>query len=150
MGHDYSEQTSHKHVDLVYQLFSFLQQLSHPNIVKLHGVTAGSVETNVASGRECGFFIVVDRLYETLEERIDKWRLENEASGNRNIITRLSKEHREKKKQELKERIRIAASIANAMEYLHSKNIVFRDLVGVCAADDLVKQHLVLTMSVVD
>lgn len=44
---------------------SFLHTLNHPNIVKLHGVTSGSVETAVAAGKECGYFIVVDRLYKT-------------------------------------------------------------------------------------
>jgi hypothetical protein len=45
----------------------FLPTLNYPNIVKLHGVTAGSVETNVATGKECGFFIVADCLYVTFE-----------------------------------------------------------------------------------
>ena len=49
---------------------NFLGKLNHKNIVKLHGVTAGSVETNVASGKECGFFIVVDMLTENLENKI--------------------------------------------------------------------------------
>ena len=108
--------------------YSFLQRLNHPNIVKLHGVTAGSVETNVASGKECGFFIVVDRLFETLEGRIEKWHNESEEKANAGLISRLSGESKEKKREELKERIRVAYAIADAMEYLHSLDILFRDL----------------------
>jgi len=105
----------------------FLHQLKHPNIVKLHGVTAGSVENNFASGRECGFFIVVDKLDTTLEKKIDQWRRERE-SDQTGLVGRLTGEYRERKREELHERLRIAYSIASAMEYLHSRGIIFRDL----------------------
>ena len=106
---------------------SFLQVLKHPHIVSLHGVTAGSVETNLASGKECGFFIVVDRLDETLEARLEHWRSENEKSGAPRIPW-ISSEYKAKKRAELMERIKIAMEIADAMHYLHSLGIVFRDL----------------------
>jgi serine/threonine protein kinase len=105
----------------------FLHQLHHPHIVALHGVTAGSVETNFATGKECGFFIVIDRLSETLEKRIDRWRREREKDTT-GLIGRLSSDYREKKRLELMERMRIAHAVASAVEYLHSKKIIFRDL----------------------
>lgn len=105
----------------------FLQALDHPHIVKLHGVTAGSVETNVASGKECGFFIVVDRLVETLEQRIEKWH-ENQDKNAGNLLTRLTSEFKHKVRVELLKRVEIALAIAEAMKYLHSLDIVFRDL----------------------
>ena len=101
--------------------------MNHENIVKLHGLTAGSVETNVASGKECGFFIVVDRLYDTLERKLEDWREEQEENAG-SLLSRFSSDFKERKKKELMKRIRIAYSIANAMEYLHSLNIVYRDL----------------------
>jgi serine/threonine protein kinase len=109
---------------------SFLQHLDHPHIVKLHGVTAGSVETNVASGKECGFFIVVDRLVDTLEERLETWRDENEAHRENGVGLRLLRSSdKPRKRAELLERVQIAYAIADAMEYLHdSVGIVFRDL----------------------
>ena len=106
---------------------SFLQVLKHPHIVTLHGVTAGSVETNLASGKECGFFIVVDRLVETLEARLENWREEQEKNASPRLSW-LSSEYKLKKRTELLERIKIALSIADAMHYLHSLGIVFRDL----------------------
>ena len=83
------------------------------------------METNVASGKECGFFIVVDRLVETLEERLEHWRENQEKVGS---LQRLSSEYKQKKRAELLERIEIAIAIADAMRYLHSLGIVFRDL----------------------
>jgi serine/threonine protein kinase len=106
---------------------SFLQVLKHPHIVSLHGVTAGSVETNLASGKECGFFIVVDRLVETLEQRLENWRDEREKNSLPRLAW-LSSEYKSNKRAELLERIKIAISIADAMHYLHSLGIVFRDL----------------------
>jgi serine/threonine protein kinase len=58
---------------------------------------------------------------------LEKWRLEKENTTE-NFLTRLSDSHKEKKKKELMERVEIALSIAEAIDYLHEQNIVFRDL----------------------
>ena len=108
-------QFKHGAADLATEAF-FLHTLDHPNIVRLHGVSAGSIENNVASGRECGFFIVVDRLHETLEKRIERYRKEQEKTS---ALARRGNAYREKSKKDLMERVRIALSIAKALEYLH-------------------------------
>ena len=104
----------------------FLSAMQHPNIVRLHGVTAGSVETNVASGKECGFFIVIDRLIDTLEERIEQYAASKDNHAN--IIVRRTHEYKERRRKEFMQKIRVAYMIADAMEYLHSRGVVFRDL----------------------
>mmetsp|Transcript_3498 Transcript_3498/g.7476 ORF Transcript_3498/g.7476 Transcript_3498/m.7476 type:complete len:312 (+) Transcript_3498:290-1225(+) len=124
----------HGAADLAVEAY-FLQTLNHPNIVQLHGITAGSVETSIASGKECGFFIVVDRLYDTLERRINGWKKaeaeqlkHSDGTHGPGLFGGRSAQQKEHKRLELQERCEIALSIAKAMDYLHSLNIIFRDL----------------------
>lgn len=105
----------------------FLARLNHPNIIKIRAVAAGNMESNISSGKDAGFFIIVDRLAETLEKRIERWRSQIDAMPN-NIFYRLSKEYKDTHKAMLKERLGFALEIAEAMEYLHGLNVIFRDL----------------------
>lgn len=116
----------HGAADLATEAF-FLARLQHPNIVRLRAVAAGSVESNIVSGRETGFFLVVDRLVETLGHRIRRWKQQTEEMPH-NLFHRMSKEYKDKQKALLKERLQVAVQIAEVCSYLHGLNVAYRDL----------------------
>ena len=51
----------------------FLASLEHPNIIKLRGMAAAGT-SGFASMEERGYFLLLDRLQCTLEDKIDLWR----------------------------------------------------------------------------
>lgn len=84
----------------------FLSVLSHTNIVKLCG-------TGGKRGHP-GAFIILDRLYDTLDIRIQKWRLEEKKNSgfmNKNKCA---------KQVLFNDRLLASYDIARAMKYLHS------------------------------
>jgi serine/threonine protein kinase len=101
----------------------FLQKLEHPNIVTLHAVSE-------LPPHDPGFFLVVDRLYETLAERLRHWAIRAnkstlDAKGPRSS---LRQSRRLDTFRILGERLADAYSLGNAVAHLHDHRIVHRDL----------------------
>lgn len=96
--------------DLVHET-AILSNLDHQYIIKLHGRASGHLADAFLSND--GYFILIDRLNETLPDKIAAWK-RIKANGVPHGPT-------------LKQ-LEAAYSITDAMAYLHSKNIVFRDL----------------------
>jgi serine/threonine protein kinase len=90
--------------DLVHES-AILASLNHPNIVKIHG------RTRTPFRLSDGYFILLDRLSDTLDDRILRWKKVNAARSSPSLS-----------------QIKTACSIADAMTYLHDKNVLFRDL----------------------
>lgn len=88
-----------------------LSSLDHPNIIKIHGRAGGCVSRSFRLGD--GYFILLDRLQDTLDDRILDWRKKFPNSS---------------KNPPGVQQVKVATAIADAMTFLHSKNIVFRDL----------------------
>ena len=54
----------------------------HPNIIKLRGVMSGDRFVP-------NFFLILDRLYETLEQRIQFWRQQQTKTTSKNLVSRI-------------------------------------------------------------
>jgi len=94
--------------DLVHET-AVLANLDHRHIIKVHGRASGHLtEAFVLND---GYFILVDRLDETLHDRTRTW-----------------KRTKRTRQGPAAQQLEVACSIADAMTYLHSKNIAFRDL----------------------
>mmetsp|Transcript_14479 Transcript_14479/g.16855 ORF Transcript_14479/g.16855 Transcript_14479/m.16855 type:complete len:427 (-) Transcript_14479:153-1433(-) len=101
---------------------AYLSVLNHPNIVKMRGsmLCDSPVKTD-------GFFIIIDRLYGTLQEKIDgEWsRAHKESKGS---FGGLFKKDKTALKNLFLERLLVAHDLATVFRYLHEKRIIYRDL----------------------
>jgi serine/threonine protein kinase len=135
---------------------ALLACLDHPNIITLYGRAEGCFSTafqmrpkssgnNYDSSQEGegkkvsneGYFIILDRLMATLTGRIDEWMEECQLiNGARIPSAESSSTTKEPVKmpsetnlrEHLYKRLKVAYCIADALEYLHSRHVVFRDL----------------------
>lgn len=106
-------------VDLAMET-KFLVNMRHPNIMDLRGVSA-------AGPFQEGYYLVMDRLHETLPKRIKKWSTtDRQCKG----ITGAFVGGKKKVQTLLIDRLFVAYSVANAMNFLHSRNVIYRDLVS--------------------
>lgn len=104
-----------------------LSAFDHPNIIKMHGITAGSIMDNIAQGTECSFFLVVDRLCDTLDNRMEAWKGKSERYSF--LLYRATRDPRgTKRRAQLVERLRVALDLARAVQYLHDNSVAFRDI----------------------
>jgi len=96
----------------------FLALLDHENIICLIGVACNGAFSD-------GYFIVLEKLNETLGKRVKVWMdMDRQCKGITGVFT-----GSKKKAQRLQsERISAARSLVAGMDFLHQRNIVFRDL----------------------
>jgi serine/threonine protein kinase len=96
-----------------------LSDIEHPNIIKMRACGAESPFDE-------SYFIVMDRLYDTLESRIVKWG--NRSKRYSGIRAKLFDRKGEKKKDILEEKLVAAFDLSAAIGHLHSRRIIYRDL----------------------
>lgn len=96
-----------------------MASLEHPNIIKLRGMAAAGT-SGFATLKERGYFLLLDRLQMTLEDKIDVWKDYGESLS----TDRIGK----KRRYFLAERLHVSFDVCGALDYLHSNHIIYRDL----------------------
>ena len=92
----------------------FLSVIRHPNIIKMRAISDGNMYDR-------GFFVVLDRLYETLTLKIADWKKkEGKSKGMGKLMDMKGK----KKKKVFTERLLCVYDLSTALEYLHSQRCV--------------------------
>lgn len=108
--------------DLVLEAM-YLSKLYHPNIITLCGCAVGGPSA-YGDGRHDGFFLILEKLDCTLSQRIQQW--ERLASSGRCAVS--ARTIYSKNLVDFEEKLDLAHQVGLALEYLHSKDIIFRDL----------------------
>jgi serine/threonine protein kinase len=89
----------------------------HPALIQLHGISSEGPD-GFSNPDRAGFFLILDRLYDTLDRRMDVWNeLRRRKSGQTSALKAL-----------FLQRLLVAQDIASAVRHLHKLNVVFRDL----------------------
>mmetsp|Transcript_6251 Transcript_6251/g.15471 ORF Transcript_6251/g.15471 Transcript_6251/m.15471 type:complete len:602 (-) Transcript_6251:70-1875(-) len=104
--------------DLVMEAM-YLSKFKHPNIVKLRGCAVGG-SSAFGNGKHDDFFLILDRLNSTLSQQIQEWKEHGGLKQQQMMYSNRLNDFREK--------LEIARQIASALEYLHGRDIVYRDL----------------------
>jgi serine/threonine protein kinase len=95
----------------------YLSVVSHPNIIKMRGWAASDPLKD-------DFFVVLDRLYDTLQERMKEWqKIKKQAKGSLFGIGSNNDELRDL----MRDRLLVAYDLAAAFGYLHENKLVYRD-----------------------
>ena len=104
-----------KGMDDLYKEAQCLQAIAHhPNIVKLRAMASEQYE------HTADFFLVLDRLYDTLAQRIVQWK-RAQWPGRSMIAPRGARTF-------LADRLLVAHDIADAIRFLHLKRVIHRDI----------------------
>lgn len=89
----------------------FLSVIRHPNIIKMRGFSDG-----IPYDR--GFFVILDRLYNTLTMQIAEWK--KKVDGTKGIGKLMDMKGKKKAKAWL-DRLVVVYDLSTALEYLHSQ-----------------------------
>jgi serine/threonine protein kinase len=105
-------------IDLALEAHFLASLSSHPHILQMRGVSA-------SGPFEAGYFIVLDRLEDVLSKRLTAWMHQHRSTQG---LTGALTGGRSRIKDLLTDRLLVSIDIVSAMEYLHSRHIVYRDL----------------------
>mmetsp|Transcript_33548 Transcript_33548/g.81287 ORF Transcript_33548/g.81287 Transcript_33548/m.81287 type:complete len:537 (+) Transcript_33548:150-1760(+) len=106
--------------DLANETLYLASLQNHPNVIKLRGVAVENMFSK-------DYFLILDRLYDTLQVRILKWKKKKKKS--KGFVRSYIKDRNGEKKRKLKEdRMQYAMDLVAAISYIHEHRIIHRDL----------------------
>lgn len=102
----------------------FLRHLGHSNICKMRGTAGIPLSPS--------FGIILDRLYQTLESKMDQWMYEAKQFKSAGCLgcLGLGKLDSVWKKRQHVDAITVASDISSALRYIHSNDLVYRCVSG--------------------
>ena len=105
---------------------TLLSTLWHPNIIRMRAIRQGDPTQE-------GFFIVMDCLVNTLDQRVIEWStLNKEAQGSKSCLFCAKNNNNTADAETLRDllqaRLWVARDLASALVYLHNHGVVYRDL----------------------
>ena len=102
-----------------------LSALDHPHIVQVQGLSSAGISGVAETCRADSFFLILERLDQTLLHKISQWRQE----GIRKQALSLNNLGSCQATLSLfRERIHVAQQLASALRYLHDRRILHRDI----------------------
>jgi serine/threonine protein kinase len=119
-----------------------LAALDHRHILKLRGISSAQNTKNGGGGNDgygscapAALFLLTDKLYGTLKDKYADWRimhkkLSKRLSGFKKIVggSKAAAELKERKRHLLEARLRVLRDAASAIQYMHQRGIIQRDL----------------------
>lgn len=112
--------------DIVFEAHT-LSSLNHDNIIKLRGLSKDGIDGFKSTRCADGFFMVLDRLGDTLFQRVYQWQAELQYQGR---YTGLKKKITVKqiKREQFLEKIGIVVDVSAALAHCHERRIMHRDI----------------------
>lgn len=101
-----------------------LSHPSHPNLLQVFGANGDGIDSFLESGRK-SFFLIVDRLEETLDQRLDRWRAEEQEQQEHDVDSRSSDSSTSSSNPRLLQRLEVANDICSALVFLASRELVY-------------------------
>lgn len=117
----------------------YLAALDHPGILKLRAVAYGGVSAYEETGGQYdGYFLITDRLDGTLKDKIMEWQLLQQDASLLDCMPDAAQEEMKDNSMSqsenslgdrlLLEKLDIARQMASALQYMHDRRLIFRDL----------------------
>jgi serine/threonine protein kinase len=121
--------------DLAYEAH-MLAAFDHPNILKIRGWAHNGIAC-FEDGRHNSFFLLLDLLDETLDQRIERWIQEDEQARLQLSYSSFQPSNPEddhhqvlsmRYQKQYLEKLQVVMEIASALNYIHERGVIFRDL----------------------